>query len=521
MEVNEQSMMLSNALFDHEHHFYDGLWEYDELEINDELEFNDDCDVNFTDFSLEDSSLFNLDDNKILYKVSRNSVCSGAMWPKDVEESIKQLQTMTELISCDESWFSTEGNFGNIRYTVKSKVLPYLTIFPWFRGDRRVRRYRETLGKRHGISEVVEAVNYFLCHMYTDGELQLIRNYYMRQLSSRLLHCLTSIIDARNEISKIINPKLKDANQKVYFLKFPNTNEAMPPCEWKIAIKFALEILQNNTAIEPFTRDIFFRTDHRYNLTARALKFFKVFPWFHSIKRLRFIVLKGSEIFLDEVVRAANYFFRKPGKDYTTLEIQSLQKYYELMDIPSPKKSLSAVIDAYKTFVRDRETTLIQQNLVNQNFEELIFGSDECSSSRLHGFDICVEDNRRMLSNLNARVEIIENYLKIQDGSDQRKKPRHGGDRACWYPIREADYSTRETWCVPGAVMGLYTDGVGRLLPVHVSFRRSVVVYSVDPDVVEEHPDPDNAERYVRVVMVTKICLIYANCCRWAKLRSV
>jgi hypothetical protein len=82
-----------------------------------------------------------------------------------------------------------------------------------------------------------------------------------------------------------------------------------------------------------------------------------------------------------------------------------------------------------------------------------------------------------------------------------------GGDRACFFPIRPADIPSKDEWCHPGGVFGLYSDGVGRLLPVEACFRKSIVVYSADPDTEEAHPDPSHPNLYVRVVMVNPICL--------------
>lgn len=100
--------------------------------------------------------------------------------------------------------------------------------------------------------------------------------------------------------------------------------------------------------------------------------------------------------------------------------------------------------------------------------------------------------------------EIEDSTTVQQDG----KRKRKGGDRAAWYRIRDDDYPTRHLWCVPGGVFGWYADGVGPLLPNEIRPRRSVVVYSTDPDTVEAHPNPDEGDHYVRIVMVCmSLCL--------------
>lgn len=74
-----------------------------------------------------------------------------------------------------------------------------------------------------------------------------------------------------------------------------------------------------------------------------------------------------------------------------------------------------------------------------------------------------------------------------------------GGDRACWWRIRDADYPSRRKWCHPGAVFGLYSDGVGKVRPYRVGGpqMQSILVYSVSPDITEEHPNPSDPDRYL------------------------
>jgi hypothetical protein len=71
---------------------------------------------------------------------------------------------------------------------------------------------------------------------------------------------------------------------------------------------------------------------------------------------------------------------------------------------------------------------------------------------------------------------------------------------ACWLPIRPCDRESRNEWCLPGGVFGVYPDGVGRLLPL--PDRLSIAVYSVAPDIVDPHPDEAHPEDYVQVVKV-------------------
>ena len=102
---------------------------------------------------------------------------------------------------------------------------------------------------------------------------------------------------------------------------------------------------------------------------------------------------------------------------------------------------------------------------------------------------------------LTRRVDELETFLSTTE-QPCAKRCRVGGDRSCFFPIRKVDMASRGEWCFPGGVFGLYSDGVGRLLPVEACPRRSIVVYSTDPDTEEAHPNPSQPNSYVRVVMV-------------------
>jgi hypothetical protein len=105
------------------------------------------------------------------------------------------------------------------------------------------------------------------------------------------------------------------------------------------------------------------------------------------------------------------------------------------------------------------------------------------------------------LHSLTKRVDKLEVFVGIENSEASRsKRSRGGGDRACWFRIREADYPTSEKWCIPGGVFGMYVDGVGPLRSRRTYTQ--ILVYSTAPDTLEEHPDPLRPDRYVRVVMV-------------------
>jgi hypothetical protein len=100
------------------------------------------------------------------------------------------------------------------------------------------------------------------------------------------------------------------------------------------------------------------------------------------------------------------------------------------------------------------------------------------------------------------RIKYLEDTIQELTLEERGKKRVRGGDRAGWLRIRDEDLPTREEWCIEGGVFGLYSDGVGRIVPQHIRPRRSVVVYSTDPDTVEEHPDPTHPDNFVRIVLV-------------------
>jgi hypothetical protein len=109
------------------------------------------------------------------------------------------------------------------------------------------------------------------------------------------------------------------------------------------------------------------------------------------------------------------------------------------------------------------------------------------------------------LHSLTKRVDKLEVFVGIENSEASRsKRSRGGGDRACWFRIREADYPTSEKWCIPGGVFGMYVDGVGPLRSKKEEKDNylSVVVYSTDPDTEEAHPNPQQYDHFVRVVMV-------------------
>lgn len=116
----------------------------------------------------------------------------------------------------------------------------------------------------------------------------------------------------------------------------------------------------------------------------------------------------------------------------------------------------------------------------------------------------CSSDLGKRVEDLEDRVDTLEgtlenNYTYLPNG----KRARRGGDRAQWMRIKAKYVSTRQKWCKPGAVMGVYPRGLG---PIHnrASIHKilSVVVYSTDPDTIEALPKEGLQHEYAPVVMV-------------------
>jgi hypothetical protein len=216
-----------------------------------------------------------------------------------------------------------------------------------------------------------------------------------------------------------------------------------------------------------------FTTDgNRYEIKASALPLFKIFPQFHAggdDLRFRQTLSGCPGPTIEEVIEAANFFLERMGR-FSDSEIRFLTSYYDNMEVPVLSTCLTAILAVYRAFQKE-----FRRHSAAESIPQIIARHTE------------------ELRELTQRVTTLE-----EEG------PRLGGDRACFYPIRPCDFKTRGEWCVPGGVFGLYSDGVGKLLPIKdAAYRRSVVVYSTNPDTVEPHPDPANPESYARVVMVS------------------
>ena len=298
----------------------------------------------------------------------------------------------------------------------------------------------------------------------------------------------------------------------------------MESTEWNTAFENALQTLQQNVSSEIDLNSFTFEENqNRFTVKGSSLPKFKIFPWFHGSAKSRFrqTLKKDSSLgpTIKDVIEATNYFLRKNGCDYSEVEIQFLRTHFESMEIPSHSDCLTSIVFVYHEFRRFQGA--VSGNFlghVTPEFEQIgddssFIISSEPENTSLHPHDSGIDpdlgnlllEHEHQLGSLRNRVGKLEVAKANQVPAPGSKRPRGGGDRACWFKIRDADYPSRDEWCTPGSVFGLYADGVGPLLPNHICPRRSVVVYSTDPDIVEPHPNPLHQDRYARVVMVRSL----------------
>jgi hypothetical protein len=111
------------------------------------------------------------------------------------------------------------------------------------------------------------------------------------------------------------------------------------------------------------------------------------------------------------------------------------------------------------------------------------------------------------VDHLSGRVDNLEDTVN-QDYThcpDSNKRVRKGGDRAAYMKIDSEHMATKDEWCKPGAVMGLFPRGIA---PINADSRIKLImalaVYSSQPDTMEEHPEPSMPHKYAPVVLVSE-----------------
>jgi hypothetical protein len=257
--------------------------------------------------------------------------------------------------------------------------------------------------------------------------------------------------------------------------------------EWLDATLSACGNLRSNspTTFRVVLSDFTIENGTRYEIKKSSLHFFqKYFPQFHAQStdpkeslRFRQTLSSPNGPTIHDIIEAANFFLERLGK-YSEDEIRFLINYYNEIGV-------SVLLSTCLT------TILAVHIAFNNEF-------------RFRSFSQTITMHGRAISNLNQRVTTLEQEQNRERQGAEQEEPQKGKDRACYLKIRPCDLATRKKWCVPGGVFGLYSDGVGKLLPLKSgAYRRSVYVYSVDPDILEAHPDPEHPELYVPVVMVS------------------
>jgi hypothetical protein len=266
----------------------------------------------------------------------------------------------------------------------------------------------------------------------------------------------------------------------------------MPRGDWSTAIGSVVRSLQSKFPVNVRATEMDFSIDgNRYEIKKSCLHIYtKIFPQFSlpgEEKDLRFRqALTPSTGTIEDVLEAVNFFLVKIGK-YSEDEIRFLISYYNKMEVPALSDCLTTILAVYHAFKREFE------------------------SSRMRSLSETILAQGRKISNINKRVIELEQQHQLEE-MKMEEQANEGGDRACYFPIRPCDRSTRKDWCFPGRVFGLYSDGVGKLYPIKTAiYRRSVVVYSACPDTLEAHPDPEHPELYVPVVMVS-LPSLYSVC---------
>jgi hypothetical protein len=281
----------------------------------------------------------------------------------------------------------------------------------------------------------------------------------------------------------------------------------------------------------------------RYVIQDKMKAYLHLFPWFPHDKRVRYrevISATNSREIAQRIVDAMNYWYEGKGRQLDERSLDIIRLYYEPPDQDTDPQGLSS---AYRTPEKDQWLSHII--LVTERLELLLsspFSSSSSSSSfpsspsplassfstfpeashdlgrgggeeEGHAMAMAIERGTESIRGdtelrpkqslpIPNRIDLHETKLTGIETDIHSLKVRAGGDRAGWLRIRSDDLPTRDRWCIEGGVFGLYADGVGPLVRCDVRRKKSVVVYSTDPDTVEDHPNPSDPDSYVRVVMV-------------------
>jgi hypothetical protein len=280
----------------------------------------------------------------------------------------------------------------------------------------------------------------------------------------------------------------------------------------------------------------------RRRVGSKKWKYFEIFPWvLQYIKLQKPTSLRETieDLEVAQILQAMNYFWHRRLSE---LELVQLKEIFLRLGEDDTKHLLSRIPEIYR-FMTAKGGLSTQSPPLTLEFNEdwdglnVGMGLDDDYLSFAHSSSSSSQPNNSCLGNegsgisgsfspqhhlrqderlddLERRVEKLEQSKESEKPTDTSSipgskrfraepagaGPASGGDRARWLQIREADYPSREKWCTPGSVFGMYVDGVGPLRSRRTYTQ--ILVYSTAPDTLEEHPDPLRPDRYVRVVMV-------------------
>jgi hypothetical protein len=150
--------------------------------------------------SLTTTPVMELETNAKREKKENNKM-SDRDWNRAINNSIAIIERRNgqPILSRD----ITEDDFGlepnQIRYTIKKAALKSCSIFPWFHSTKTDGRFRQSLAKeiRQGttIQTILVAMNYFFQLPFTQNEIELLRQLYLKMTIPISSHCLTTIVE--------------------------------------------------------------------------------------------------------------------------------------------------------------------------------------------------------------------------------------------------------------------------------------------------------------------------------------
>jgi hypothetical protein len=265
----------------------------------------------------------------------------------------------------------------------------------------------------------------------------------------------------------------------------------------------------------------------RYVIKTAMKKYLHIFPWFSRNSKARYRELinrRDSQIILENIIISLQYWYSR-RKPFTEEELDMIRNYYLTNNFPLTEFMLTHITrvtyDIQKLLCRDQTATSVAATApstaatpsttataaaMSASFMTASVppSSPGATDSSTDPDPFSSEDpaSREAHLDIHDRLNLHDEQLHHIEKEVTDLKVRSGGDRGGWLRIRSEDLPTRSQWCIEGGVFGAYADGVGPLVACDVRRKKSVIVYSTDPDTVEDLPDTENPDRFVRYVMV-------------------